>query len=1287
MNRLIIAICVLVVSIGHAATVNLLKSTVVDHNALNFSSSIANFNRNVNGRTYQRFPMVTSKGYQYATYYDENRNVALGRRKLPDGAWDVIRFTDYEITSSDSHNIVSVGICENDGTIHLAFDHHADALNYRISNIGVASHPEDVVWDANLFSPVTDRLGSVGRITGLTYPSFFKASNGNLMLYYRSGGSGNGDGIIQEYNGIVNDWTAGLGKFISRSGTYSGDVSNNSTSRCPYINGIFYGGDRLHASWGWRESSAGSSNNHDLNYAYSDDHGRTWYNNAGTKIGTTGSGTVISINSPELIVGDIPQNIGLSNQYTHYAYADGSCHVMVAHSGSYQHYWRNAAGIWNHAALSFSGSRPKMTGDADGSLFLVYTTGGKPAIAKGVPNTAKTAWIWSRVYTQNVSEGGEGQLDYSRWETDRILSIYGQEQPATSAEVPSKLHVFDYQVSTKAILPVPVHDTEVLDIDSGLQWMAGLNADSHRIYFGTNPVAVASATTSAPEYQGQQSGTSFDASGLLTDATTYYWRVDEVAGDNVSPGLLWSFSFSAPNIEYPNAPIAHWTLDEGTGTVAEDSTGYKNTGTLLNGAVWGSDEIRDSYVSFDGTDDRIATMFKYALADTQDFTWAWWASKQTPVGTDDGSIMVGNRYGNTGSETYEFIKFTPEGAQFSNTSNTSEIEKYSYADVTDDGWHHYAMVKSGSRYQWYVDGVAQGVASNFNYSETSSIPFFIGGDTDNKPNEHFLGFIDDVVLYRSALSTEAVENIKGGIYLPTVTMMALDAPVELTEGSTWSDDLPAHPRADYIIPNTGNLRSENGISTFPGESLTVEAGGKFQFLGKSELGEVTTVTGLITTGGVPNDAVTLAAGTGNNTENHLAGTIRNDGYTVLAGYGNDTGARNIRISSVISGDGTLFSSGTSAYPHTCTIDNPTNSFAGTWQSNIGSLVFENAQAVGAADVDVLDAGTLEIVGDWNADASLTVADSATAQVKLGSYRWIVSEFVFGGVSIADGDYDVDALNALGSFAVFTGSGTITVNSSGLFIGTLYSVASDASIKESGTVVDIDSSTTLAGVGGSSPWVDRSTVYVFQLPDVGRIDNPFLNTSFSFNYDGKDGTLKNIDLYGIGKRSAADVLGSDYYGQTATLDPTDATIIQTSLLTDSTDFGIIITENDALTDYLNAQYEGGAGVGHYVFLRLSSTTEKTGISRAKVTMSEGGLADTRPQLSFNALRSPIDESPVMDFKQQSTGDFWLSWTGNGFKVQTRTNLVEGLWEDYSEGDESPVIVAPTNSTGFFRLIEQ
>lgn len=194
-------------------------------------------------------------------------------------------------------------------------------------------------------------------------------------------------------------------------------------------------------------------------------------------------------------------------------------------------------------------------------------------------------------------------------------------------------------------------------------------------------------------------------------------------------------------------------------------------------------------------------------------------------------------------------------------------------------------------------------------------------------------------------------------------------------------------------------------------------------------------------------------------------------------------------------------------------------------------------------------------------------------------------------------------------------------------GILLSNAADASVKEDLRAVEQTNATTLLGAGGNSPWVDRCTVYVFQLPNLGAIANPFATASFTFNYSSKDGTIKNNDLYGLGRRDSATVLGSDYYGQSSTADPTDATRLQTNILTDGTAFGLISTSGggaDSLLNYLNSQYASGAGVGKYVFLRLNTAAAKTGINRGTLTMSAGGVAsptDTRPRILFTANTAP------------------------------------------------------------------
>jgi hypothetical protein len=84
---------------------------------------------------------------------------------------------------------------------------------------------------------------------------------------------------------------------------------------------------------------------------------------------------------------------------------------------------------------------------------------------------------------------------------------------------------------------------DIRDIAS-LSWSAGDTAVSHDVYLGADRDAVAGADNSAPEFRGNQAGTSLSAAGLVEfGGGDYYWRVDEIAADGtVIAGTIWTFS-------------------------------------------------------------------------------------------------------------------------------------------------------------------------------------------------------------------------------------------------------------------------------------------------------------------------------------------------------------------------------------------------------------------------------------------------------------------------------------------------------------------------------------------------------------------------------------------------------------------------------------------------------------------------------------------------------------------------------------------------------------------------
>ena len=85
-----------------------------------------------------------------------------------------------------------------------------------------------------------------------------------------------------------------------------------------------------------------------------------------------------------------------------------------------------------------------------------------------------------------------------------------------------------------AAIPEPAHNSACNDIEPALNWVPGMCADAHLVYFGeANPPEFAAKTTD-PSYNP----------GTLQYATQYFWRVDEITETDTIQGELWYFHTS-----------------------------------------------------------------------------------------------------------------------------------------------------------------------------------------------------------------------------------------------------------------------------------------------------------------------------------------------------------------------------------------------------------------------------------------------------------------------------------------------------------------------------------------------------------------------------------------------------------------------------------------------------------------------------------------------------------------------------------------------------------------------
>ncbi|MCB0687334.1 MAG: BNR repeat-containing protein [Saprospiraceae bacterium] len=441
------------------ASAILVHESLVDPHALTIDGS---FGKSINGKSFQQDIIVSHQGYQYLCYYDAGRRVCISRRQLPEGEWETIHFSDYNFKSNDAHNIISIGICPADGTIHLAFDHHGDTLHYRRSIMNVASEPEKVTWNASLFLPIQHFLQASEPIR-ITYPRFWQTPDGGLQFCYRRGGSGNGDRMLVDYIAGVGEWQ-NTRQIDSHAGVFSDEIGT-SDSRCSYPNGYQYGPTgKLHTTWVWRESSQGA--NHDLVYLYSEDMGNSWKNNDGRRLEEP-----CDVNTQGSVVVAIGRDYGLMNTHGQTIDYQGRVHVVMWHctdasleaAGSvageerwgpplarrYHHYWRDLQGEWQHTELPFiAGNRPKIFVDENARLYVIFSHRdaqkqmGDLVIATADPeNSWKT---WEIIYEQSGPFVNEMLADFYRWKHEEILSIIVQEFPQKSHD-PTPLKVLDFK--------------------------------------------------------------------------------------------------------------------------------------------------------------------------------------------------------------------------------------------------------------------------------------------------------------------------------------------------------------------------------------------------------------------------------------------------------------------------------------------------------------------------------------------------------------------------------------------------------------------------------------------------------------------------------------------------------------------------------------------------------------------------------------------------------------------------------------------------------------------------
>ncbi|KAJ7722287.1 hypothetical protein DFH07DRAFT_857041 [Mycena maculata] len=441
-----------------APSVSVVSNTQLDPEGIFFVS----YDGVVNVNSFQLSAVLTYKNYQFAAWYTSTGTAILGRRKLPSGSWSTLQLP-HNLSTMDSHNAINLGVSPEDGKIHVALDCHSTSLFYTISEANLATSGNS--WVASRFAAITSTLGTLNIGTEITYPQFVITPQNLLQFVFRTGISGDGATQLAEYS--AGGWN-NVGSWASATGTYTAPDGAVSTLRNLYIHGFTYHGERAYVSGTWREQNAAVScspeglTNHDTIYIYSDDLGRTWFNNASAQVGTSGT-SPINVNTAGIIVDSLDADHGLMNQESQTVDSTGLIHIIISYVPgrftqcveNYEtvrpefarpfHLYQNPNGTFTKVEIPFfiqAVGRSQILMDSEDNVYVILP------YVRVVTASKATGWTdWTMVYNGTATAldaFGEVTLDRARVPTGVASVLYQQNSTGTT---PSAVKLIDFTLN------------------------------------------------------------------------------------------------------------------------------------------------------------------------------------------------------------------------------------------------------------------------------------------------------------------------------------------------------------------------------------------------------------------------------------------------------------------------------------------------------------------------------------------------------------------------------------------------------------------------------------------------------------------------------------------------------------------------------------------------------------------------------------------------------------------------------------------------------------------------
>lgn len=211
------------------------------------------------------------------------------------------------------------------------------------------------------------------------------------------------------------------------------------------------------------------------------------------------------------------------------------------------------------------------------------------------------------------------------------------------------------------------------------------------------------------------------------------------------------------------APLAHWPLNETSGTTASDVSGNGFHGTIVGGPTFVNDGVRGNAIQLLGAGDYIDFGdFFYSDVLTTAF---WFNVTSLPPTTARNFFAKRNSSGTTGGSPAEYMVRQLTDNTFNYRCYTGStvlaLDLISTTTISAGTWYHAATVQNGNGNTGYlyINGALEHSATQTGAVTNTSMVFQIGGMTANTVATYLLGIVHDFWMFNVPLSASQVYKL------------------------------------------------------------------------------------------------------------------------------------------------------------------------------------------------------------------------------------------------------------------------------------------------------------------------------------------------------------------------------------------------------------------------------------------------------------------------------------------------------------------------------------------------